>query len=235
MFKKFKQYISELPDRFFAILFLLLSCLTIALISIDCQKYQANTHSLYLTKKRANSYKHYERTLKNVNPINDLAPLNSTHKKVYVVVTDELIKKSIVNALNRWNDTYTVDFKYQIIKSRSKLAKKENKNCIYFKLYNKSSDNESHPTLAYTSQFHNREGLATGGEIKMNKTNLLNLYIYKDNFTSQKITNIAEHELGHMLGLQHRKDVESVMYPYDGKYSLQQVDVKDIKILYNEH
>ena len=49
-----------------------------------------------------------------------------------------------------------------------------------------------------------------------------------------RIINTAEHELGHAIGLNHRNDV-SVMYPQGSFYTIQPIDVQNVKKLYKEN
>ena len=53
------------------------------------------------------------------------------------------------------------------------------------------------------------------------------------NYSYQQIVNTAEHELGHVIGLSHTDEM-SVMQPAGSLYSIQQLDIDNVKQLYNE-
>ncbi len=62
----------------------------------------------------------------------------------------------------------------------------------------------------------------------------LNTYYLENsyyNYTQARIVNTVEHELGHAIGLDHRRGV-TVMYPTGSIYSIQPKDVALVKKIY---
>ena len=72
------------------------------------------------------------------------------------------------------------------------------------------------------------------GHIKKNKIMLNRAVFKKYDFTDEEIINVAEHELGHALGLAHNNAGSvSVMNPANRYYTIQQCDVKGMNKRYS--
>lgn len=64
--------------------------------------------------------------------------------------------------------------------------------------------------------------------------NLDNTDLLKEN--DQYITRVAEHELGHAIGLDHTsEDAHSIMKPYNPDCDITDQDVQSVKSIYQEN
>ncbi len=53
-------------------------------------------------------------------------------------------------------------------------------------------------------------------------------------YNSREINNVAEHELGHAIGLAHSHYLKSVMYASNRDYSIQPDDIRGVQQLYSK-
>ena len=67
-------------------------------------------------------------------------------------------------------------------------------------------------------------------DVKLNKDTLK-----KEHYTKKERINVAEHELGHALGLNHNlKNSKSVMNPANRCYSIKKTDIKGMNKIYSK-
>lgn len=85
---------------------------------------------------------------------------------------------------------------------------------------------------AYTGMTYltiDNQGYIDKVECDINNVTLRNFH-----YTRSEWVNVAEHELGHAIGLNHNPAKASVMYAANRVYSIQNVDVQSVKALYSE-
>lgn len=92
-------------------------------------------------------------------------------------------------------------------------------------------DNSSNQAAGLTQMsLDEATGYFVSGKLYLNRAYLLNpTYGY----SYQRIVNTAEHELGHVIGLDHSDEV-SVMQPAGSNYSIQPADVQNVQKLYSQ-
>ncbi|MDF7669263.1 matrixin family metalloprotease [Lactobacillus sp. ESL0703] len=79
-------------------------------------------------------------------------------------------------------------------------------------------------------QYNTSNHLIVSNKVELNKTSLK-----KYNYTTQQKINVAEHELGHALGLKHNlKNSKSVMNPANRIYSIEKPDIRGMKKAYSK-
>ena len=73
----------------------------------------------------------------------------------------------------------------------------------------------------------NKQGYLSHVDIKINP---VTFKIFK--YSTNEMVNVAEHELGHAMGLNHNSNRASVMYPANRYYSVQRVDIEGVNRFY---
>ena len=236
MLHKIKYWMDKIPLKVYIAVTVIICVATTPIFVVDgYQLYQNHVTETKLRKivsERAADYNAYEKDLPDSKPDNDLVPMDTNKKTVYIVVKNPILKKEAIKAVYAWNNTGATKFTCKTANSVSDI-KNRYERVVISEYHMNSVSAKRTKTLAYTRQQCDMQtGLSTGSVIKLNTTKIMWMYMNHKNFINYNIEYIVEHELGHTLGLQHRQDKHSVMYPYDGKYSIKSLDVKDVRLLY---
>lgn len=87
--------------------------------------------------------------------------------------------------------------------------------------------NNDYAGVAYVT--HNASQILST-EVRLNQP-VLAAYRY----TKTERIHVAEHELGHAIGLAHNPSKKSVMYEQNRSYGIQKVDVDAVRLLYSKY
>lgn len=128
------------------------------------------------------------------------------------------------NAIRAWNQTGC--FNFQLTSNPNAPIKLNEKD-----LSSSAQDNGSYRSqelgITYNKFYAKNHGLV-GADVNLdNSQELLSRPV-------NYITIVAEHELGHAIGLKHQpENTKSVMVPVNAKYPIQPMDIQNVKQLYN--
>lgn len=128
------------------------------------------------------------------------------------------------NAIRAWNQTGC--FNFQLTNNPNAPIKLNEKD-----LSSSTQDNGSYRSqelgITYNKFYAKSHGLV-GADVNLdNSQELLSRPV-------NYITIVAEHELGHAIGLKHQpENAKSVMVPVNAKYPIQPMDIQNVKQLYN--
>lgn len=149
---------------------------------------------------------------------NESGQWTSTTATLYLDLDNQTLDKATRDAIQAWNDTGAFTFK--ITTNRQKAD-------VVITTMNDSSNGAAGLTkMNINSVTH----YFVNGKMYINQAYLLSP---EYNYSYQQIVNTAEHELGHVIGLSHTDEI-SVMQPAGSLYSIQQLDIDNVKQLYNE-
>lgn len=144
---------------------------------------------------------------------------SSPQAAVYLNLKQAVLRQAAINAINDWNHTGCFTFKIVSTAQNAQITISSN------------SDPTSEAAGLTKTSYDPVTGHLHHAKITLNSYYLLN---YAYNYSTQRIQNTVEHELGHAIGLQHSKQV-SVMYPKGSIYTIQPQDIANVKSLYNSH
>lgn len=137
---------------------------------------------------------------------------------VYVDLSNPVLKNATNTAIQQWNQTGAFTFK---------LTHNRQQADIIVKAIDEDDDGAAGLTQVEANTL---TGYFEHATVDLNAHYLLNpTYGY----SQQRIVNTAEHELGHAIGLQHNKG-QSVMQPAGSFYTIQPVDIQNVKALYRQ-
>ena len=149
---------------------------------------------------------------------NESGQWTSTTATLYLDLDNQTLDQATRDAIQAWNDTGAFTFK--ITTNRQKAD-------VVITTMNDSSNGAAGLTkMNINSVTH----YFVNGKMYLNQAYLLSP---EYNYSYQQIVNTAEHELGHVIGLSHTDEI-SVMQPAGSLYSIQQLDIDNVKQLYNE-
>lgn len=142
----------------------------------------------------------------------------STSATLYLDLNNQTLDQATREAIQAWNDTGAFTFK--ITTNRKKA------DVVITTMDNNSNGAAGLTKMNINSVTH----YFVNGKMYLNQAYLLSP---EYNYSYQQIVNTAEHELGHVIGLSHTDEI-SVMQPAGSLYSIQQLDIDNVKNLYNE-
>ena len=137
---------------------------------------------------------------------------------VYIETDNPTFRAAYQEAIASWNATGV--FTFQLVEDKSQA------NIIATEM-NDSSITAAGEAESKTNVLTNRYTSVT---VRLNAYYLLNRQY---GYSHERIVNTAAHELGHAIGLDHNES-ESVMQSAGSFYSIQPVDIQDVKELYQD-
>lgn len=137
---------------------------------------------------------------------------------VYIATEDATLKSAYLSAISAWNNTGAFTFKIVTDKDKADIV------CKTMTDANTQAAGETKVSIDAATK---KLAHAT---VKLNKYYLSSS---EYGYSTQRIINTAEHELGHAMGLKHTNQI-SVMQPSGSNYSIQQLDINNVKKLYAE-
>lgn len=160
---------------------------------------------------------------------NDTPNINQTwsnnHVQCAIVTKNPQLIQAYKNAINAWNNTRV--FNFQLTDNPNAPLKLSEAD-----LSSTTQSNNGWTTteLGVTkNSFYDKPHGQISAEVDLDNTQTL--LGRSDNY----ITLVAEHELGHAMGLSHAPaNTKSVMVPYNVQVPIQQTDIDNVKQLYSE-
>ncbi|MDO4856284.1 MAG: M57 family metalloprotease [Limosilactobacillus gorillae] len=141
---------------------------------------------------------------------------NST--TIYIAIQNQTLKNALEDAISQWNNTGA--FTFHITNDKDKAT-----------VIASTMDDSSNQAAGLTQMsLDETTGHFVSGKLYLNRAYLLNpTYGY----SYQRIVNTAEHELGHVIGLDH-DSATSVMQPAGSNYTIQPIDIQNVQKLYSQ-
>lgn len=133
---------------------------------------------------------------------------------IYVNVTNQSLHHATQQAIQQWNHTKAFTFR--------QISNKQKANIVV------STISETKNSAAGLTIINMNE---TTGYLVHANIQLNTAYLLDPGISSDQVLNTVEHELGHAIGLQHTNAI-SVMQPAGAQYSIQSLDVQNVKRLY---
>lgn len=163
------------------------------------------------------------------SPKNSALNINQTwpnnHVQCVIVTKNPRLIQAYKNAISAWNRTRAFDF--QLTNNPNAPLKLSETD-----LSNTTQSNNGWTTteLGITkNSFYDKPRGQVSAEVDLDNTQTL--LGRPDSY----LTLVAEHELGHAMGLSHAPaNTKSVMVPYNVQVPIQQTDIDNVKQLYNE-
>lgn len=135
---------------------------------------------------------------------------------IYLDLSNPVLKNATNTAIQQWNQTGVFTFKTTTNRKKADIIVKA------------ISENNDGAAGLTQMEVNTLTGYFEHATVELNANYLLNpAYGY----SQQRIVNTAEHELGHAIGLQHNNE-QSVMQPAGSFYSIQPVDVQNVRTIY---
>lgn len=128
------------------------------------------------------------------------------------------LRSATMDAINVWNRTGAFTFKQTNDKKTAQIV------------VNAISESDTSAAGETYTTFNPVTKHLMHAKVDLNSFYLQNIWY---GYSNNRIVNTVEHELGHAIGLSHTNGV-SVMYPKGSFYTIQPVDIRAVKKLYNE-
>lgn len=143
---------------------------------------------------------------------------NQPQAKLYLELGNDELTQATKEAVANWNQTGV--FHFTITTNRDQA------DVIVTTMQNSSNQAAGLTKMRINSLTH----YFVGGTMYLNAAYLLNpMYQY----SYQQVVNTAEHELGHVIGLNHTNEI-SVMQPRGSNFTIQPRDVNQVKQMYQK-
>lgn len=143
-------------------------------------------------------------------------PENST--TIYIDLSNPTLRAATTKAIDQWNQTRAFTFR--------PVQNKTDANIVVTAV-----DRQQNGAAGLTNtKTDATTGYLLHADVQLNAGYLLNANY---GYSPQRIVNTAEHELGHVIGLQHT-NATSVMQPAGSFYPIQPTDVEAVKRLYQK-
>lgn len=149
--------------------------------------------------------------------LSNSARWNKNTATVYLEASNRSFRNAYLEALKNWNRTGAFNFDLTDDKNKAQIILKQQRDP------NTSAAGVTNTTINQLT------GRLITADVYLNSYYLLDL---RYGYSQKRITNTAEHELGHAIGLAHDDDKVSVMRSAGSYYSIQQSDIDAVKTLY---
>lgn len=137
---------------------------------------------------------------------------------IYIASTNQTLRSAYEDAIANWNNTGVFTFTMADDESSADIVASD------------ASDSNSSAAGLTETERNALTNQITHATITLNSYYLIENPYY--GYTNDRIVNTAEHELGHVIGLDHNDSEISVMQSAGSYYGIQQTDIDKVQALY---